>query len=1610
MKRFFAALLAVVMLVSLLPVGAQAAAKYTSDWRRWSQGASDVARMRKYGCRMVAQAKLMKEAGVVSNSFTPDTWFKWMADHKGFTNYKEGGMLEAGKTGSKMLEYLKSQGVKASRYKTVDLSGLSAASRISTIQSYINQGYYVILEKSGHHTYVSRADSLKAGKPVVSDSGGSITRSAMYYYTGKNESATPSGTTKNKKGNTINCAKMILGGTNYSKEVAANKTGWWTASAYTTAYVYSVGTAPSPVKNVSFKAENYVGGVRVTLSTATSGAAIYYTTNGAIPTNQSTKYSGPITLTATKNLKAVAIKTGMRDSDLLNKTVTVNACKTPTITAEPAPSGYDVTITAENGTTIYYTTDGKTPTTGSRLYYGQMSVGEGDTIKAIAVKSGMANSAVATVTCKPLTPTVPKAVRGARCAERIGIGDNLIVTWGADSAAEFYRYKILRDGEAFLTDTTEHTMLSLPLTEPGVYTVTVAAENFRSASAESAPVTVTVMDDVRVTFADYDGTELSSQTVKYNGSALPPAAPMREGYTFSRWNGSYSRVTQNTTVTAEYVPNVYTVRFVDTDGNTLATESVEYGNAVRQVPEAPARMGYTFTGWGVRSGTGNSYLEVNGDVTFAPIYSWSTPDLPVFLTLDRTVRTADARAYTLDVTAVNSTADDLDGKLISVIKTSAGKVVATKIETVTIPGGETPFSKTVSIAATSVGVTAEVYLVANDSVHENRTGGPYTASAAADVTTEQTETVSYWSDWSDWGTAAPPEGADSEQKTQYSSRDKQTTTSTNANLGDGWTQTGSSVSYGAWGSWSGWSLTKQTASSTKAVETRTVYVYQHYCDGNGNIAPSTKYTYGKYGPHTLYFTSKKAVSRNSSTGYTITDGLTKCAKGSGSYYYWGTATQYRYRTRTATTTYTYERWGDYTAWSDTPVTETAERQVRTRTVWRYRTLLTAETTADAPIMGDEDLTGEPMQVSGALDTAQDFSGKTAVVMVYKDRNIDPTEDQMEYIGETTLGSGNSYSFSFIPREEISVETGNYIVSFGVTTADGLINNAEIIEAPKPQYTVTFRDVSGDTIGTEVVTEGTDASAPVLPDHEGSIVSWDRSASNIHCDTVVTAMTTPQTYPVVFVDWENNEIVELAALPYGSALTFPADRTAEGKIFTGWSSPEGSLVSGSMVVEALYEDVTFKATFLNEDGSVFTTQDVPYGESVVLPEEPPTAEGKKFLSWSTNTKWWNVTEDLMIEPIFAFADTVETPVYTPVEDTAYGVAEIRVESPTADAEIHYTTDGSVPTRDDPVLTNGVLRAEKTTSFAARAFSVGMNDSDVAYITVKVTPEQTDPIVTADPEDPKCVIGSDSATIRISAENASGEDILSYGVTAYEDETDREIKAAVAKKIPASTKQLEDAVKLTGLKPETTYVYRAYVELESGVFESQDYCFTTTAANAKPLDNPFTDVKNGDYFYDPVLWALNHKPQITDGMTETTFAPDATCTRGQVVTFLWRSMGCAEPKSTNNPFKDVTKDDYFYKAVLWAVEKGITDGTSDTTFSPNDPCTRAHVVTFLWRAENKPDAGSKNPFSDVAAGEYYTDAVLWAVSKQITDGTSETTFSPDAPCTRGQIVTFLYRDMK
>jgi hypothetical protein len=197
------------------------------------------------------------------------------------------------------------------------------------------------------------------------------------------------------------------------------------------------------------------------------------------------------------------------------------------------------------------------------------------------------------------------------------------------------------------------------------------------------------------------------------------------------------------------------------------------------------------------------------------------------------------------------------------------------------------------------------------------------------------------------------------------------------------------------------------------------------------------------------------------------------------------------------------------------------------------------------------------------------------------------------------------------------------------------------------------------------------------------------------------------------------------------------------------------------------------------------------------------------------------------------------------------------------------------------------------------------------------------------------------------------------------------------------------------------------VSAGQADHVSYLLSDEAVGSGAVPASFDDVEESAYYADAVRWAVNSG--VTKGTSDRLFSPDDGCTRGQAVTFLWRAAGSPEPKSAADPFSDVKTDEYYYKAVLWAVENGITKGTSATEFSPDELCTRSQIVTFLHRYEKSPaHPDGTNPFRDVRAGDYFFDAVLWAVGEGITKGTSETEFSPDDVCTRGQIVTFLFRD--
>ena len=351
-------------------------------------------------------------------------------------------------------------------------------------------------------------------------------------------------------------------------------------------------------------------------------------------------------------------------------------------------------------------------------------------------------------------------------------------------------------------------------------------------------------------------------------------------------------------------------------------------------------------------------------------------------------------------------------------------------------------------------------------------------------------------------------------------------------------------------------------------------------------------------------------------------------------------------------------------------------------------------------------------------------------------------------------------------------------------------------------------------------------------------------------------------------------------------------------------------------------------------------------------------------------------------------TVAAPVFKPDGTISFrGTQTVEISCATPGASIYYTTDGTTPTGTGMVY-SGAISLTSTTTIQAIAVKADMNDSAVAAVTFT----------------------------RRSSSGGGGGGGGGFSVPSYSVSVD-DVKHGTVTVSPQSASK-GDSVTITAA-PDKGYELSGIKVIDQNGREvkltdkgSGKYTFTMPAGKvtikadfiAQTVDSVFADVSADAYYYEAVKWAADKR--ITGGIGDSLFAPNQSCTRAQIVTFLWRAAGSPEPSALSN-FADVPSDKYYAKAVAWAVENGITNGTTDTTFGPDEICTRAHGVTFLSRAAKANTASGNSNFADVDANAYYASAVKWAVDNGITKGISSSMFGPDATCTRAQIVTFLYR---
>ena len=890
----------------------------------------------------------------------------------------------------------------------------------------------------------------------------------------------------------------------------------------------------------------------------------------------------------------------------------------------------------------------------------------------------------------------------------VATGEIVNVSWQADSAAVNGYTVIVKgtDGNSYsrTVDIQDKNAASVSLILPnaGNYQVTAYAKGTKNSETAVLAKTLTAHALSTVSFVQNteNGEELlKTEQVAYGHDATPPVAPKREGYTFQGWDSNYRKVTGNVKVTAKYTINTYKISFQNEDGAVLKEEKVKYLESATP-PENPTtdKVGYTFMGW-----SSNDYQNVKANAVIKASFGWANEKLPIVVTPVSCIY-GDG-GYTLTYNMTNYPNAKTSGRAIASLKTSGGKLVATtESSAFTMAKGATKSNQEIFIPYEGAAASVDIVIVDKFS-----TGIPISASKNVAATKE----------WSNWSTTKPDSSYTVESRTEYRYRDKQTTTSTASSL-NGWTKYNTTWAWGNYGNWSSWSRNSYSSSDSRQVETRSVtdsnaysvnnYYYYRYYNSSARAyyytysssMGGTKYTFSQAdgsAPAMYYYTSYNGHAayrlNNNNGGRGVNFDNEVWFLESTSNVPATSHTEWRYRDRGKNYTYYYYKWGNWSGWQTGAVSNSDSRQVETRTVYRYK----------AKVEGEEDNTGTVRTVKGKV--ASEFSGKQATLLVYK--NEEAADYNNEYVGQTTIGSDGSYSFTFKTREEVSAKTGDFTIDLAIEGTSEPVY-LDTIKAPLPVYTVNFADWDGTILSTQQVTEGETAVLPENPTRvQYHFTGWDTGTTNIHDNITLTAQYEKNQYTVVWVDWSRKNF-EIADYYEGDELVVPSLGEVEGYELSGWMDDSGAMpttVTGNMILTAEYKVKTYTVKFYDYDGQCLSTQEVAYGRQASAPQVSQK-EGMSFVGWSS-ADYTCVKSDLELYPNYIYLETAEMPTISVASGAYDGTFRVKLSAENG-AEIHYTTDGTVPNQYSTLYTEEIP-IEKNTVLQAIACAGNKNSSSV-----------------------------------------------------------------------------------------------------------------------------------------------------------------------------------------------------------------------------------------------------------------------------------------------------------
>lgn len=897
-------------------------------------------------------------------------------------------------------------------------------------------------------------------------------------------------------------------------------------------------------------------------------------------------------------------------------------------------------------------------------------------------------------------PAAPKLSRTS--AENVACGTTLTVTWSPAADATCYDVYLKNSSGTVCQKLigTNGNSASFTVNDAGTYSITAYSRNTKYTSAVSNTISAKFHAPSTVKFVDWDGTVLSSQTVAYGTSATTPGNPSRYGWTFEKWNGNYNTVTENRTITATYKRNIYSVSFLDENGDLIGTkQKIEFEGSAT-APDYTAPEGYTFLGWDKEF----DYIESN--LTIKPVNVWSNKDLPVTISSTSAV-VRSSSGYTVTVNVVNNPDTATDGRVIVALKTDEDKLLSMTESAAfhlkpdsDLDEDELGETKAIEVYVPYEGVAtkADIYVVENFS-----TAIPISAVKSVDI--------DLGTDWTDWSTTQLEEYHAVESRTEYRNRTKSTKTSSSSSL-SGWTKYNTTWTWSSYGSWSSWTDSYISETDSRDVETRTVQVPASY---------KTLYHYYRW--RSPDGSDGESYQKNSSYVWqeiTLDEPLTDTSWGGGYKWWhngvnyhtmwkcadWGTQvvasyknkTQYRYRERSKVYTYYFYKWSSWSDWSATPVTAADGKEVETRTTYRYQV-------NDPSLVADT--SGTVRTISGTVDPS--LAGEQATLFIYK---VDEASDfTNEYVGQTVIADDGSYSFTFKLREEPSVKTGDYTVTLGIEGTSAAIY-LDPIEAPKPQYTVEFIDWDGTPIETQTVTEGENAIIPeTIPEREGyDFICWNNTGTNVKDDMTISPVYRIKTYTVVFVDW-TNETVEMQNYEHGQPLAPPVLEDTVDEEAVGWDAIlEGTTaVTQNMIITAKYETKIFVVKFLDSDNTVLDSQTVEYGESAVIPEVL-SSDNAVLYDWDTSSSLTTVTEDQIVVPVYYYKETVTNPTSSVITGEYDEPQTVELTCENEDAVIYYSLDGTDPLAYGTEYTEPfVIDSSCELKYAACAFE--KNDSEI-----------------------------------------------------------------------------------------------------------------------------------------------------------------------------------------------------------------------------------------------------------------------------------------------------------